>query len=226
MSYLAGQREVSHLLHMTDEGATDHDGRQTVGGRKTHIAALSDYAVMDTDVDGEGDDEVAAVEQNRRSRASLHGLKMVAYEHEDNIASIRDAMAHVQNGHPAAVREFKTQYATKLVLHKQEKCVKHMLHEGELIDLDAKPLLHTIDHNLGDLYKPHLSDLIRNDVSRVKHNAESVVNTIEQQTTRRSRERGILRTSTRKAKETKSKTSTTAPATKITTFASDLDMEA
>jgi hypothetical protein len=58
----------------------------------------------------------------------------------------------LQTEFPEVVKDFKDGYAAGLVLHHQRDMVYHMLHEGELPDLDANNLLSDINKKLKQLY--------------------------------------------------------------------------
>ena len=183
LSYLASQREVTHLLQMADHGAAPAGGANAphnAGGidgtgaysirASTMVAPVIEGLVPQdhlTPATAPATVVTLKGQAHLRRRSSLHGLQMVAYEHEDNIAAIRQSMVEVQQAHPQAVREFQTHYATKLMLYEQQKQVKHMLHEGELVDLDANPLLSKIDLRLANLYKPRFKDLVKKDASQL-----------------------------------------------------------
>ena len=154
LAYLASQHEVKHLLG--DVGDDDEEGSVRGGGR------------------GGADNELRASvremhdKQNRRS--SLHGLALVASEHVDNVEVMADAMRGVAVRKPDAVRHLQTNHAKRLVLNRQEKLIKHMQHEGELLDLDALPLLEQIDHQLALLYTEPLKESLR----KVEHSMSNV----------------------------------------------------
>jgi hypothetical protein len=135
LAYLAAQHEVKHLLeHASSEDGEEYNNKADQGARMT-----------------------TGVAQRRRS---LHGLALVAQEHEDNEIVMKEALKEVQLRKPDAVAHFQTHYATCMVLHKQEKLIHHMLHEGELIDLDAGPLSAQVDVRLKELYVEPITDKI------------------------------------------------------------------
>ena len=113
---------------------------------------------------------LAAAEEARDSK---HGFQLVKHEHVDNIENIKEKMKELQKRYPKEVETFQTQYATKLVLHKQQKVIEHMKHEGEVTKLDATPLLNAVDKALGDLYKPGFREMLSKEAGGARHMAGS-----------------------------------------------------
>lgn len=86
---------------------------------------------------------------------ATHGkgiFEIIAHEHEDNKRSMMRAMGLIQLRLPGMIYEFKKQYCASQLLHHQQHLIEHMKHDGELVDLDANPLLEAIKNNLKNLY--------------------------------------------------------------------------
>jgi NhaP-type Na+/H+ or K+/H+ antiporter len=198
LAYLAGQREVRHLLGSEEaHEASQHGGRATAtAGRATATEAAAAAAAAGRgggggaaggaggargggaggDGGGGGRGGSVADAETRASlrgvamkrRSSVHGLELVAKEHVDNEEKIRQAMRDVQSRAPHAVAHFQTNWAKRLVLNHQERLISHMLHEGELLDLDALPLRQQIEHQLALLYTESLKDAMQDTVNEAR----------------------------------------------------------
>lgn len=98
---------------------------------------------------------------------------IVKREHEDNLEQMVLTLQTLQSEFPEVVENFKTSHAAGLVLHHQRAMVEHMLHEGELSDLDAGNLIGSINKRLKQLYFQPLSTTLSRQLKR-SHTARVV----------------------------------------------------
>ena len=95
LAYLAAQREVSHLLHLT--AFSSEDAAKDVAEQRTTMflsrpgASIEQHAIRGLK---RGSVQMQEMSTNAGAEASvhrdsLHGVQMVAFEHEDNITSMR-----------------------------------------------------------------------------------------------------------------------------------------
>ena len=75
-------------------------------------------------------------------------LKKVRDEHEDNVDRMSETLGVLRAKAPKSIAAFQQRWVLTEILLEQRKAVAHLQHEGELIDLDAAPLLGEIDHEI------------------------------------------------------------------------------
>jgi len=76
----------------------------------------------------------------------------VHHELEDNLHEMNQFMANLRRDHIALIRHCQAMVVKCKVLYKQHEVIEHMLHEGELLDLDANRLRARVDAQLKQLY--------------------------------------------------------------------------
>jgi len=72
------------------------------------------------------------------------------FEYEDNEAEMTRVLANLESSEPDLVRVAQTRLVARQLLTRQYEQVDHMLHEGELLDLDAAALKKEINDKLCD----------------------------------------------------------------------------
>jgi len=88
------------------------------------------------------------VEHLTEKDANRAALSMVVKEHADNTQKMQAALVELRSKAPRKVAAFQERYVAFELLQKQRSMVTHMLHEGELLDLDAAQLLGEIDEEI------------------------------------------------------------------------------
>jgi len=66
----------------------------------------------------------------------------VLKEHDDNVQRIEAFLDELKREHPDLVKNLATQHAAKTLLRHQCTKLRHLQHEGALMDLDANKLMH------------------------------------------------------------------------------------
>lgn len=69
----------------------------------------------------------------------------VKMEHADNVAKVLEIIKEIEERQPALISSIKTRSATFRVLLKQREQIELMLHEGVLVDLDARPMIEDVN---------------------------------------------------------------------------------
>jgi len=79
--------------------------------------------------------------------------------HDKNIDAIKAAMAIIRSGkHKLTISDFEHIWVAVKMLDKRLEIVEHMLHDGELLDLDAAPLIQSMEDEIRKLLvNPHFS---------------------------------------------------------------------
>lgn len=103
-----------------------------------------------------------ALHEVKHATKHLDIFAMVAYEHQDNRDEMIKVMEQIQQRLPGLIRDFKTGYVTSLVLHRQQAIIDHLMHEGQLIDLDVGPMKRAAAEHLKHLYLKPLVDGFKN----------------------------------------------------------------
>ena len=65
---------------------------------------------------------------------------LVSAEIKDNMGAVHALMERLRADDPRTTRHCQATIVKTKVLYQQHKIIDHMLHEGELLDLDAAPL--------------------------------------------------------------------------------------
>jgi len=78
-------------------------------------------------------------------------LHRVRQEKVDNLENMSKKLKALRKQAPKAITAFQERYVATELLRRQRSFVETMLHEGELADLDAAPLLQGIDSELAVL---------------------------------------------------------------------------
>ena len=100
-----------------------------------------------------------------------------------------------------------------------------MLHEGQLLDLDAKPLLAKIDEGLSNIYKPHFKEVVTQDLESlsrgVTRRAQSVSHGLESARELTRTKSRISRQNTQRRKISNAPGASPSPARKPSLFTED-----
>jgi len=81
----------------------------------------------------------------------VRSLLQVKAEHEKYVEPMRLKINDVQKRFRTDVVQFEKRYVKTRVLLDQQKTIEHMLHHGELLDLDASPLVAEINQELSSM---------------------------------------------------------------------------
>ena len=168
-AYIEGQEEVKHLLEVghgygdaygdvhSDGNHGDHpdDSRGAGSGHQGSADTVEEDSVTPqvrlanfhkTSIKKTG---TSVREAMTRNAAKL----MVVEEHLDNIAEMQEVIQRLLAAEQDIVVDYKKSHFHCTMLLKQRELVEHMMHEGELLDLDALPILDQIDADIQRHYR-------------------------------------------------------------------------
>ena len=80
-------------------------------------------------------------------------FKKIHDEHEDNKERTIEVMQRIERSYPSEIDRFKTHHVTTRVLREQRAAVEHLMHDGDLLDLDANQIVGQINDKLQKLYR-------------------------------------------------------------------------
>ena len=87
--------------------------------------------------------------------------KKVKDELKDNIEDMEALMKELREKYPKEIRRCQAVIVKTKLLYKQQEIVDHLLHEGELLDLDACQLQAQIDDELQHLYLEPVGSILQ-----------------------------------------------------------------
>jgi len=99
----------------------------------------------------------------------------VRMEHQDNVDKVQQIIQEIEQRQPTLIMMYKTRTATVRLLLKQREQVELMLHEGVLVDLDARPIIADLNDRLREVYLESFYETLP--CTRARANKEQLVHT-------------------------------------------------
>ena len=100
----------------------------------------------------------------------VRALRMVHDERTDNMYQVKETLTKLEEANQSIVHGFQCTYVQEGLLRAQQNHLAHMVHEGELIDLDANTLIGEIDKELAGMNTLSVYSSLGSAVSELEEN--------------------------------------------------------